>query len=325
MKDTRVHSWAWREGALAAQDFDLRRLPELRADCVVWVDIAGTDPAVLDPIAGELNLEPNAIEDAFSAHERPKLDRLPDHLFLNCYAVAFDAQSLQLAETEISVFLAGNVLITVHRDPDCEPVQLASRRGALPDLLRFGVAGLLHPLLDVIVDGYLDTAQGLDDCMDVLEDQLFDETSHSRQVQRDIYTLRRSLARLRRIVLPMREVLDALLRRDYRIVPDELRPYYDDVRDHVLRSSEWTDSLREMITTAFETSLSLQDSRLNNVMKKLTAWAAIIAVPTAVTGWYGQNVPYPGDGRAWGFWTSTIVIALAAVALYASFRKRGWL
>jgi magnesium transporter len=97
------------------------------------------------------------------------------------------------------------------------------------------------------------------------------------------------------------------------------------VYDHVLRASEWTESLRDMVSTVFETNLSLQDARLNNIMKKLTSWAAIIAVPTAVTGFYGQNVPYPGDGSHWGFWVSSIVIVVLAIALYSGFKKRDWL
>ena len=103
------------------------------------------------------------------------------------------------------------------------------------------------------------------------------------------------------MVLPMREVINAVLRHRKDInAPTELDPWYDDLYDHVLRASEWTESLRDMVTTIFETNLSLQDARLNTVMKKLTGWAAIIAVPTAVTGYFGQNVPYPGFGKDMG-------------------------
>ena len=93
----------------------------------------------------------------------------------------------------------------------------------------------------------------------------------------------------------------------------------------MLRASEWTESLRDMVTPVFETNLSLQDARLNTVMKKLTSWAAIIAVPTAVTGYFGQNVPYPGFGKEWGFVLSVAVIVAIALALWASFKKRDWL
>jgi magnesium transporter len=101
--------------------------------------------------------------------------------------------------------------------------------------------------------------------------------------------------------------------------------WYADLYDHVLRVTEWTESLRDMVTTVFETNLSLQDARLNTVMKKLTGWAAIIAVPTAVTGWFGQNVAYPGFGKVSGLVASTVVIVGLATVLYMLFRRRNWI
>ena len=102
-------------------------------------------------------------------------------------------------------------------------------------------------------------------------------------------------------------------------------PYYQDVLDHVLRVSEWTESLREEIATIRETQLSLQGNRLNTIMKKVTSWAAIIAVPTAITGFYGQNVPYPGFAQTWGVWMSTVAIVVLSGVLYVLFKRRDWL
>jgi magnesium transporter len=126
------------------------------------------------------------------------------------------------------------------------------------------------------------------------------------------------------VILPMRELVNVVMRHADDLHP-ELVPYYDDLYDHVLRAAEWTESLRDMISSIFETNLSLADSRLNTIMKKLTAWAAIIAVPTAVTGFYGQNVPYPGFGAHWGFWVSTVVMLVMAGGLYALFRRKDWI
>ena len=106
---------------------------------------------------------------------------------------------------------------------------------------------------------------------------------------------------------------------------NELTPYYEDLYDHILRAGEWTDSLRDLLGSIFETNLSLADQRMNIVMKKLTSWAAIIAVPTAITGYFGQNIPYPGFGHEWGFVLSTAAIALIAFALYLTFRRKDWL
>ncbi len=102
-------------------------------------------------------------------------------------------------------------------------------------------------------------------------------------------------------------------------------PYYQDVYDHVLRATEWTESLRDLVTTILETNLTIQGNRMNLIMKKVTSWAAIIAVPTAITGFYGQNLPYPGFATHWGFWFSTALIIVGSLTLYWSFRRHDWL
>src|SRR5438270_158659 len=139
-----------------------------------------------------------------------------------------------------------------------------------------------------------------------LADLLFDGRRPDLAVQRRSFELRKSLVQLRRVVLPMREVVNSLMRRDLHIVDEAMAPYYQDVYDHVLRATEWTESLRDLVTTILETHLTVRGNRLNVIMKQVTSWAAIIAVPTAVTGFYGQNVPYPGYGQHWGFWVSTL-------------------
>jgi magnesium transporter len=125
--------------------------------------------------------------------------------------------------------------------------------------------------------------------------------------------------------VPLREVVMAIMRRDRSPAGDELYPYFQDVYDHVIRVTEATDALRDLVGTIVETNISLRDYRQNQVMKKVTSWAAIIAVPTLITGFYGMNVPYPGEGHTWGVLTSLVLILLASGTLYWSFRKREWL
>ena len=178
-------------------------------------------------------------------------------------------------------------------------------------------------MLDVLVDGHFDVVQSLDDEIEDLEDLLFDQGTAPTSSAPD-FALRKSLVRTRRAVLPMREVVAALARRDSDI-PAELRSYFDDLYDHVLRAAEWTESLRDMVSSVFETNLSLQDARLNTIMKKLTSYTALIAVPTAVTGFYGQNVPYPGFAHHAGFISSLVLIVGLAGLLFLAFRRNGWL
>jgi magnesium transporter len=123
----------------------------------------------------------------------------------------------------------------------------------------------------------------------------------------------------------MREVVNTLMRRDLHIVSDDLMPYYQDVYDHVLRAAEWTDSLRDLVTTILETNLTIQGNRMNIITKKVTGWAAIIAVPTFITGFYGMNVPYPGFSEHVG-WTSALgIMVISGLLLYWIFRRRDWL
>ena len=196
---------------------------------------------------------------------------------------------------------------------------------ATSDLTTHGVGALVHALLDFVVDGHFDAVESLDNEIEQLEDLLFDDRPHDRDVQRRSFELRKSLVRLRRVVLPMREVVNTLMRRDIAFVTKDLMPYYQDVYDHVLRATEWTESLRDLVSTILETHLTIQGNRLNIITKKVTSWAAIIAVPTAITGFYGQNLPYPGFAHASGFITSSVLIVALSGALYLAFKRKDWL
>lgn len=317
----------WHSGKLVAEDFPLEQISDAvqQDDTLAWADVVGADPVVLQTLADELHLSPHAVEDAISRYERPKLDRYPTHMFLNAYALATESGTGALRMCKVSAFITKQALITVRGSDWFDLTVVADRWEEAPELLDFGVAGLLYGLLDVIVDSHFEVVQLLDDQIEDIEDSLFDDRPRTKEAQKQTYLTRKSLVRMRRLVLPMREVVNTLMRRDIHVIDPGLAPYYQDLYDHVLRVIEWTESLQEMISTAFETNLSLQDSRLNQVMKRLTSWAAIIAVPTAVTGYFGQNVPYPGFGHHWGFWLSTGVIVGIVVVLYSGFKKREWL
>jgi magnesium transporter len=127
------------------------------------------------------------------------------------------------------------------------------------------------------------------------------------------------------VVLPMREVVNSLLRRDLHVVEDPMQPYYQDVYDHVLRATEWTESLRDLVATTVETNLTVRANGMNLIVKKVTSWAAIIAVPTAITGFYGQNLPYPGFAQRSGFLISSILIVALSGLLYLTFKRKDWL
>ena len=317
----------YRMGVLTDEGFSLDDVSEHleQESAVVWVDLCAPDLEDLRLVADELGLHTLAVEDATSGRQRPKFDRYAGHDFLTAYAVHLDARTGELVTGEIAVFITSSALVTVRKDDEFPIDELLTRWDDNADLTKYGIGALVHGLLDFVVDGHFDAVQSLDDEIEQLEDLLFDDRPHDKGVQRRSFELRKSLVRLRRVVLPMREVVNTLMRRDVGLVPEEMTPYYQDVYDHVLRATEWTESLRDLVTTILETNLTIQGNRLNIITKKVTSWAAIIAVPTAITGFYGQNVPYPGFSRGSGFIASSVLIVMLSGALYLAFKRKGWL
>jgi magnesium transporter len=318
----------YRDGALALEGFPVQDISAHLAmpGAVVWLDLCAPTAADFNMINAEFGLHELAIEDALQERQRPKLDRYPHHLFLSAYTVGLDAATGHLRAAEIAVFITGHALITVRKDTGFDIDQVTARWDASPDLASHGVAFLLYGLLDVLVDGHFAIVQDLDDSIEQLQDLLFtDNREQIHAVQRGTFQLRKNLVELRRIVLPMREVVNSLMRRDLSVVSEPMAPYYQDVYDHVLRVTEWTESLRDLVTSILETNITIQGNRMNLIMKKVTSWAAIIAVPTAITGFYGQNLPYPGFGRQSGLIVSTAIIITMSALLYLTFKRKDWL
>src|SRR5512132_701426 len=323
MRRTRLY----RDGMLEAKDFPAAQISDYlqQPGTVVWLDLCDPDPVDLEVLSEEFGLHPLAVEDAIQEHERPKLDRYQDHAFLTAYAISLDPATGRLQKGELAAFITPRALITVRKDPTFDIQGVMERWDGSADLAVHGVGFLLWGLLDFVVDGHFATVQQLDEAIEGLEDLLFDERPRSAEVQRRSFELRKSLVVLRRLVLPMREVVNSLLRRDLGLVDDAMGPYFQDVYDHVLRATEWTESLRDLVSTILETNLTIQGNRLNSIMKKVTSWAAIIAVPTAVTGFYGMNVPYPGFAQHSGFVASVVLVVILSGGLYLLFRRLDWL
>jgi magnesium transporter len=318
----------YRDGNLLAEGFPVAEISDHlgQDDTVTWLDLHDPDQDDLSVLSDEFGLHPLAVEDAEHEQQRTKLDRYQGFLFLTAYGVNLHEETGELRTSELSAFITPRALITIRKDDGFDIGAVVSYWDGSPDLAKEGVGYLLHGLLDYIVDGYFAAVQSLDDEIESVEDQLFEvKPKDQNAVQRRSFELRKSLVLLRRVVLPMREVVNAVMRRDLHVVTDTLVPYYQDVYDHVLRATEWTESLRDLVTTILETNLTVQANRMNVITKKVTSWAAIIAVPTFVTGFYGMNVPYWGFAKAWGLATAILLMALTSLALYLVFKAKDWL
>lgn len=323
MRRSRVYE----NGQVVKTNFPLKELVALKdsPNKFFWIDLVAPTEKELLVIGNELGLNKLALEDAFSGRQRPKLEHYESHLFINAYTSRFKRKSKKLISEEIAIFVTHNAVITVRDDESFDIKSLMKRWDDSIELAPNGVSFLLWGLLDVIVDGYFEAVEELDIEIESLEELMFASTRIDTAIQQRTYELRKALVMLRRLAVPMREVLNPLVKLDVKFLDNAMYPYFQDVYDHVMRVADWTDSLRDLITTLLETNLTMQGNQMNLIMKKVTSWAAIIAVPTAITGWYGQNIPYLGFDQQWGVWTSAGSIVVVSGLLYIAFKRRDWL
>jgi len=332
-------AWVLRGGGSEVEPINFAQAFEVATDSTpdaVWMELT---PQELLEVAPRLGFHSQALEDASKAAnglsesaQRTRITRFESHVFLYLFSSALNSSSGELSLTAIPAFVSPKYVVVVNHAQPYSSEELLARWHENPSLLQYGVPTLLYCLLDLIVDSHLHTVDALTDAVDEMEEDLFstatDAAGDPRDAQLRSFTNRKSLVRLRRVTQPMRELITGAMRHeenDATPVPPPLMPYYQDLYDHVLRVADSIEGLRDLITTIYETRLALYDHALNTVTRQLAAWAAIIAVPTAVTGFYGQNIPYPGFGRTSGYITSTALWVSISILLYVMFRKRKWL
>lgn len=317
----------YRAGVLEAESFPVAEVSDYldERDTVVWVDFSDPSAEELAELAEELGLHELAVEDVMGPEQRPKLDRYDTHLFLTAYHLSLDLDTPRLEGLEVYAFFNHRWLVTVRRGDGFPIREVMARCDRSPKLQVYGVGFLLYSLLDVIVDEYFSIVSAFDDYYDDVTDDLFAEQSVEPSRQRHWFEMRRETVRFHRVVVPMREAVSALMRHEREVVPEGLYPYFQDVYDHILRVTEASDGLRDLVTAIVETNFSLRDYRQNLIVKKVSGWAAIIAVPAMITGYFGMNVPFPGSGQVAGVVVSTLLIAGASLGLYFVFRRNDWL
>ena len=289
----------------------------------VWIGLYEPTAAELTKLQTRFKLHPLAIEDALNAHQRPKVEVYGRELFV----VARTAQLVdnQIAYGETAIFVGQGHLITVRHGSARAHTDLRAQLEASPTLLAKGSDYVLHAVLDFVVDGYLPIIQALEDEVLDIERRTLEAFLSHAEVKR-LFHLRRDLIRFKRVLSPMAEVCGRLEHLETPCLDDDVRPYFRDVLDHTQKVEGMVDALREVITSVFEAASLLEQQRQSAITRKLAAWAAILAVPTAVAGIYGMNFEHMPELRwTWGYPAVMTVIAATIGWLYVRFKKNGWL
>jgi magnesium transporter len=299
----------------------------------VWLGVHDPDETELSELAERYDLHPLAVEDAiYAAHQRPKLDRYEDTLFAVLKTVRYvhpesPAADVEVVETgEISVFVGRDFVITVRRG---EPRGLQGLRRVLeqdPERLALGPSAVLHAIMDRIVDDYVGVVNSMQLDVDAVETAVFGGPGGSKRDAERIYVLKREVLELRRAVGPLAAPLRTLSERPMRLVHPEIREYFRDVEDHLAQVTEQIGSFDELLTTIIQANLAQVTVEQNEDMRRISAWVAILAIPTAVAGIYGMNFSHmPELSWEYGYPFTLVLIGVACLVLYRGFRRNGWL
>lgn len=289
----------------------------------VWIGLFEPSEAELRQLQENYDLHPLAIEDALLAHQLPKLDIYGDQLFV----VARPAHLVdgQICYGETSVFVGDTFIISVRHGSERAHSGLRQQLESSPALLQHGVDYVLHAILDFIVDGYLPIVEAIEEEVLETEQRTLDAFLEREEIGR-LFTLRRELIRFQRVLGPMHEVCNKLTHVSLPALDREVRPYFQDVLDHVRRVETRVGGLREILTSVFEAANLLEQQRQGVITRQLAAWAAILAVPTAIAGIYGMNFAnMPELKTDYGYFIVLGVIALLCSGLYVRFKKARWL
>jgi magnesium transporter len=293
---------------------------------VVWLDIVQPSDEQLAPLETAFGLSPLALEDAVTPHERPKIDAYADYWFLVVHAATIGDD--RIIFHEMAIFACERLLITVRRDPAFPIKEVESRLAAHADRCVSGSGYLLYTILDTVVDGYLPVAEMFVERVEDIEDRLFSAGSHLHEaVLPEIFRRKKEAQYFRRAAVPMRDILNQIVREDVDIFSSEEIPYFRDVYDHAVRVIDELDSARDLVSSALDIHLSVTANRQNEVAKQLTVIATIFLPLGFLTGFFGQNFGFlvkhiTGTGSFVILGLGTEVVAILALVLF--FKIRGW-
>jgi magnesium transporter len=290
---------------------------------VVWIGLFEPGDDLLQRVQRQFDLHPLAIEDAAKAHQHPKLEQYGEGIFI----VARTAQMVEgrIAFGETHLFVGRGYVVSVRHGASASYKTVRERSEACPAVLSQGEDYIVYAILDFIVDNYMPVVQNIHAEVEAIEDTVLATSLSKSDIER-LYTLRRDLLRLRNAAGPLVDVCNRLEHAQLMPIDKEMQPLFRDVTDHVRRVREEIDALREVLAFAFEASLMAGQAQQTEITRRLAAWAAILAVPTAIAGIYGMNFEHMPELKwAYGYFLVIAIIFAICATLYVQFRRNGWL
>jgi magnesium transporter len=294
------------------------------SQATLWVDISKPTEDDFRVLSEVFKFHPLSVEDARSALQFPKIEPYPGYLYLVLHGIDLKKGQTQLATRDIDFFLGRTFLVTVHDGGSSSISRLREVCDRHERILREGPVALLHRIVDSMVDNYRPALEELEDRIGKLEELAFTGEPH---MVRKVLKLKRDLSHLRRVLLPQRDAIGRLARREFGEISDEMAFRFRDVYDHVARYTEETILFQDRVTGILEVNLSTVSNRLNQVMKVLTVMSTIFLPLTVLTGMWGMNIMlprFPGGDAAQFWWVVATMLGIS-IAMLAAFRRKGWL
>jgi magnesium transporter len=304
-------------------------LDEARAtgDAFLWIGLYEPTEKEFDHVSAEFGLHPLAVEDALNAHQRPKLEVYDDSLFVVLKPVVYEPESDAVTTDELMVFIGDSFVVTVRHGEGAPLAAVRQRLEAEPEVLKHGPTAVLYAISDAVVDHYIDVAAELQVDLEELEAEVFAPAGgEARNSAVRIYTFKRQVLEFRRAAGPLSAPMARLASAGVPFVHEHSQPFFRDVSDHLTRANEQVEGLDRLLSDVLSAHLAQMGVRQNNDLRKISAWAAMVAVPTMVAGIYGMNFEHMPELRwVWAYPTVVLLMAGAVYGLFRLFKSRGWL
>ncbi len=313
------------ENGVSLGDVTLEDISEVlkREHTFVWLGLREANKTLLLKIQEEFGLHDLAIEDACSAHQRPKIDEYGESIFIVLQTAQLGEKVVEFGETHI--FLGPRFLVTIRHGASQSLKKVRDRSQLMPQQLIKGPGFALYSIMDFIVDNYRPVIDGLQTRFDVLESAIF-QYKPSRQTMEDLYELKRELLLLESAINPVIDICNELMRFHSGLIAKDVRVYFRDIADHVKRIDQSIHGMREMLLAAMQVHLTFETVRQNDVVKRLAGWGAILAIPTMVFSWYGMNFRHMPE-LEWEYSYPAVIggVALGSALLYWRLKRAHWL